>query len=146
MCGCAPWGPGGPWEGGGDDDDLLSPFAFLRGLYAFYLRKGDQPIEKHRAGPTLPTSCGNHTPSQSEGVSTWNTSLFTHTHTHTQWWRRGGLTKGPDELPLYSPGERVDEAGRRDSSEQHVVQEHDVEVPQPVVAPKIPQQVEAGDP
>lgn len=55
------------------------------------------------------------------------------------------LTKGTDELSLYSPGDCLDQGGRSESSKQHVVQEDDVEVPQPVIPTKVSQQIKAGD-
>lgn len=55
------------------------------------------------------------------------------------------LTEGTNELPLYRPGDRLDEGGGREASKQHVVQEDDVEVPQPVVAAEVTQEIKAGD-
>lgn len=55
------------------------------------------------------------------------------------------LTEGTNELPLYRPGDRLDERGGREAREQHVVQEDDVEVAQPVVAAKVSQEIKAGD-
>lgn len=56
------------------------------------------------------------------------------------------LTKGTDELSLHRPGDRLDQGGRGEAGEQHVVQEDDVEVPEPVVSTKVSQQIEARDP
>lgn len=55
-------------------------------------------------------------------------------------------TEGPDELPLHRPGHRLDEGGGGQTRKHHVVQEHHVEVPQPVVAAKVSQEVEPRDP
>lgn len=49
------------------------------------------------------------------------------------------LTKGTDELSLYGPGDRVDQGGGGETGKQHVVQEDDVEVPQPVISTKVSQ-------
>lgn len=48
-------------------------------------------------------------------------------------------TKGTDELSLYGPGDRVDQGGGGETGKQHVVQEDDVEVPQPVISTKVSQ-------
>lgn len=56
------------------------------------------------------------------------------------------LTKGTNELSLHRPGDRLDEGGRREASEQHVVQEDDVEVAEPVIPTIVSQQIKAGDP
>lgn len=56
------------------------------------------------------------------------------------------LTKGTDELSLHRPGDRLDEGGRREAGEQHVVQEDDVEVAEPVISTIVSQQIKAGDP
>lgn len=56
------------------------------------------------------------------------------------------LTKGTNELSLHRPGDRLDEGGRSETSEQHVVQEDDVEVPEPVISTIVSQQIKAGDP
>lgn len=53
--------------------------------------------------------------------------------------RRSRLTKGTDELSLYSPGDCGDERGGGEASKQHVVQEDNVEVPKPVVTAKVSQ-------
>lgn len=55
------------------------------------------------------------------------------------------LTEGTNELPLYRPGDRLDEGGGREAGKQHVVQEDDVEIAQPVVATKVSQEIKAGD-
>lgn len=62
-----------------------------------------------------------------------------------KWEKESRLTEGTNELPLYRPGDRLDEGGGREASKQHVVQEDDVEVPQPVVAAKVSQEIKAGD-
>lgn len=56
-----------------------------------------------------------------------------------------GLTEGTNELPLHRPGDRLDEGGGREAGKQHVVQEDDVEVAQPVVTAKVSQEIKAGD-
>lgn len=60
--------------------------------------------------------------------------------------RERRLTKGTNELSLHRPGDRLDEGGRREASKQHVVQEDDVEVPEPVIPTIVSQQIKAGDP
>ena len=47
---------------------------------------------------------------------------------------------------MHRPCDRLDEGGRGQASEHHVVQEHHVEVPQPVVAAEVPEEIEPGDP
>lgn len=56
------------------------------------------------------------------------------------------LTKGTDELSLYRPGDCLCKGGRGETSKQHVVQEHNVEVSEPVKSPKVSQQIKAGYP
>lgn len=56
------------------------------------------------------------------------------------------LTKGTNELSLHRPGDCLDEGGRREAGKQHVVQEDDVEVPEPVIPTIVSQQIKAGDP
>ena len=58
----------------------------------------------------------------------------------------GRLTECTDEFSLYGPGHSFDERGGGKPSKHHVVQEHNVEVPQPVVPAIIPKKVKAGDP
>lgn len=55
------------------------------------------------------------------------------------------LTKGTDEFSLDCPGEGLDQGGRGESSKHHVVQEHNIEVTQPVVPPKVSQEIESSD-
>lgn len=55
------------------------------------------------------------------------------------------LTKCSYEFPLHGPRECIDETRWCQSSKQDVVQEHDVEVPQPVVSTKVPQQIKPSD-
>ena len=55
------------------------------------------------------------------------------------------LTERPYEFSLHGPRECIDETGRCESNKQNVVQEHNVEVPQPVVPTKVPQQIETSD-
>lgn len=56
------------------------------------------------------------------------------------------LTKGADELGLDGPGDPLHQAQGGEPREPHVVEEDDVEVPQPVETAKVPQEVETGDP
>lgn len=56
------------------------------------------------------------------------------------------LTKGTDELSLDCPGDPFHQAQSGEPRKAHVVEEDDVEVPQPVEAAKIPQEVKTGDP
>lgn len=49
------------------------------------------------------------------------------------------LTKGTDELSLNCPGDRLDQGGRGETSKQHVVQEDNVKVPEPVVPTEVSQ-------
>lgn len=55
------------------------------------------------------------------------------------------LTKGTDELSLDRPGEGLDQGGRGESSKHHVVQEHNIKVTEPVVPPKVSQEIESSD-
>lgn len=55
------------------------------------------------------------------------------------------LTKGTDELLLHSPRHPLHQAEGGERRKAHVVDEDDVEVPQPIKAAKIPQEVEASD-
>lgn len=56
------------------------------------------------------------------------------------------LTEGAEQLLLHGPGHLLHQAQRGERRKAHVVEEDDVEVPQPVEAAKIPQEVKAGDP
>lgn len=55
------------------------------------------------------------------------------------------LTKGTDEFSLDRPGEGLDQGGRGESSKHHVVQEHNIKVTEPVVPPKVSQEIESSD-
>lgn len=57
----------------------------------------------------------------------------------------GELTKGTDELSLDRPGEGLDQGGRGESSKHHVVQEHNIKVTEPVVPPKVSQEIKSSD-
>lgn len=55
------------------------------------------------------------------------------------------LTKGTDEFSLDGPGEGLDQGGRGESSKHHVVQEHNIKVTEPVIPPKVSQEIESSD-
>lgn len=56
------------------------------------------------------------------------------------------LTEGTDELLLHSPRHPLHQAEGGERCKAHIVDEDNVEVPQPIKAAKIPQEVEASDP
>lgn len=56
------------------------------------------------------------------------------------------LTKSPDQLILYSPGEFLHQAKSSEASKQQIVEKDNIEVSQPVEPPEVSQQVKPCDP
>lgn len=56
------------------------------------------------------------------------------------------LTKGPDQLCPHSCSEGLHQTKSGEAREGCIVEEHDVEIAQPVEASKITQQVKASEP
>lgn len=56
------------------------------------------------------------------------------------------LTKGPDQLCPHSRGKGLHQTESGEAREGCVVEEHDVEIAQPVEASKVTQQVKASEP
>lgn len=56
------------------------------------------------------------------------------------------LTKGPDQLCPYSCSEGVHQRESGETRKGCIVEEHDVEIAQPVEASKVTQQVKASEP